>query len=192
VQQTGLPQPDAIIGGVGTEIHLTETGANLDAWQRTFRDFSAAVVRAALESLPFLEPQPDALQSPYKVSYYAHNLAVPELEQIRSRLHRERIRAELVYSSGRDLDVIPAVANKGTAARFLARHWGMDHCQMIACGDSGNDLALLSPDACGVVVANAQPELRALRGDHVYHCSQSFAAGVLEGVRFWREARESS
>jgi hydroxymethylpyrimidine pyrophosphatase-like HAD family hydrolase len=39
----------------------------------------------------------------------------------------------------------------------------------------------------GVVVANAQPELRALVGRYIYHAEQAYAAGVLEGVRHWQE-----
>jgi hydroxymethylpyrimidine pyrophosphatase-like HAD family hydrolase len=39
----------------------------------------------------------------------------------------------------------------------------------------------------GIVVANAQPELRSLAAGHVYHAEQPYAAGVLEGIRHWQD-----
>jgi hydroxymethylpyrimidine pyrophosphatase-like HAD family hydrolase len=81
--------------------------------------------------------------------------------------------------------VLPASANKGTAARFLAGHLGIAATRLLVSGDSGNDLALFGPDVRGVVVGNAQPELRAITGKNIFHSTQSYAAGVLDGVQYW-------
>jgi hydroxymethylpyrimidine pyrophosphatase-like HAD family hydrolase len=91
----------------------------------------------------------------------------------------------LIYSSNRDLDILPAATNKGTAATYLARHWGIDRDNVIVAGDSGNDLEMFSAGFRGIVVANAQPELRSLHAGCVYHAQGEFAAGVLEGLRHW-------
>jgi hydroxymethylpyrimidine pyrophosphatase-like HAD family hydrolase len=40
----------------------------------------------------------------------------------------------------------------------------------------------------GIVVGNAQPELRALVEPHIYHATAPFAAGVLEGLDYWLQA----
>jgi hydroxymethylpyrimidine pyrophosphatase-like HAD family hydrolase len=95
--------------------------------------------------------------------------------------------ATLVYSSNRDLDVLPADVHKGAAAAFLARTWNIDPRRIIVAGDSGNDATMFQMGFRGVVVANAQPELRALVGRYIYHAEQAYAAGVLEGVRHWQE-----
>ncbi len=44
--------------------------------------------------------------------------------------------------------------------QFLQKQWGFDLKQTVACGDSGNDLALFSVgEERGIIVGNAQPEL---------------------------------
>ena len=90
-------------------------------------------------------------------------------------------------SPGRDLDVLPAGVDKGTAAVFLAKHWGVPRERVIVCGDTANDLSMFEQGFCGIVVGNALPELRALRSPRVYHARGRFAAGVEEGLRYWFE-----
>ncbi len=185
VNSTALPAPDVVIGGVGTEIRGFNNGQTFDEWPRSFRDWNANIVRSLLECFSFLELQPREFQSPYKVSYYADDLAKPEIVQLKQRLESHRVRAEIIYSSARDLDVLPAIANKGTAARFVAKHFDLPDAKLIVSGDSGNDAAMFSPQVRGIIVANARKELQALNGPNIYRSRQSFAAGVLEGLQFW-------
>ena len=93
---------------------------------------------------------------------------------------------QVVYSSGQDLDILPAGASKAGAARFLASHLGYDADHVICCGDSGNDEAMLTDGWLGVIVGNAMPELDHLRsGDRLYRAFGRFADGVVEGICKW-------
>ena len=105
------------------------------------------------------------------------------------QLLEQSIRAELVYSSHRDLDVLPLGCNKGTSAEYVAHYLGFERSDVIVCGDSANDIAMFDCGFAGVVVGNAHPELKALDGPLVYQSTGDYAAGVLEGVEYWLEKR---
>jgi sucrose-6F-phosphate phosphohydrolase len=192
IEHSQLPEPAAVICGVGTEIHDLTTGRRLDGWPQAAEDWNPALVRAVCAEFPELEPQPGELHSDYKISYYGHNLEESLLARLTRRLESLGQEACIVYSSRRDVDVLPAATNKGTAATFLARHWGLGREQVIVAGDSGNDLEMFRTGFRGIVVGNAQVELLSLHDPKVYHAQRHFAAGVLEGLRHWLGDLEES
>jgi len=181
-----LPEPNAIIGGVGTDIQLYPSGEVMEAWhEKISRNWDAAKLREVLSQHPELELQPEEFQSPFKVSYYLTDADPADLQALWKRANEASTEATIVYSSKRDLDFLPAAANKGTAAAFLASQWGIPPGSVMVCGDSGNDKALFEQGFLGIVVGNAHAELKKLRGPRIYHAHEPFAAGVLEGVRHW-------
>ena len=95
---------------------------------------------------------------------------------------------QLVYSSDRDLDVLPAGIDKGAATARLAQHWQVPPQRVIVCGDTGNDRSMFEQGFRGIVVGNALPELQSLDSPDIYHATGSCAAGVAEGLRHWTAA----
>lgn len=190
----GLPECDAIVSQVGTEIYLPpfkRDMAPLAEWDRRLhQDFSRRRALSYLQDVEGLEMQPAPNNTPLKVSAFLDQ--VPDPEAAVSAI-RQRIAAagnadvyQVVWSSGVDLDVIPAAAGKGHAIRFLLQHLGLRPQSVIVAGDSGNDLSMFETFSQGIVVANAQPELKELREDGQpghYFADSSFAAGVAEGLR---------
>lgn len=186
IDGTDLPEPDAVIGGVGSQIVSYPGGRLLDAWQtRIGNHWNAQAVRCLLAAEEDLQLQPEEFQSAYKVSFFLHEATQRRLEDITALLRREGIHADIVYSSQRDLDVMPENVNKGTAARFLAEHWEFPPTQVLVSGNSANDSALFQHGYRGIVVGNAHEELKALGGQNVYVAEQGFAAGVMEGLQHW-------
>lgn len=190
VRTTALPEPDAIIGGVGTQIRSYKTGETLGGWLSGHNGWDPLRITSALTEFDELEMQPAHLLSHYKISYYGHELSPQRLDEIRNRLKEINADLEVVYSSQRDLDVLPAGVNKGSATAFLAHHWSAPPDRVIVAGDSGNDLALFQHEFRGIVVGNAHPELKSLESSRVYQAEQPFAAGVLEGLRYWVDDRK--
>jgi len=181
-----LPRPRAIIGGVGTEVRLYPSGRPIFAWdERLYECWDEKQVRETLAEWDRLEPQPDEFQSEFKVSYFLRDASRTELDGIRSLLRSASIEADLVYSSRRDLDVLPAGVDKGAATKFLAEYYEYEPTDVIVCGDSANDLAMFQHGFRGIVVGNAHPELQALERPTVYTSRESFAAGVLDGLNHW-------
>lgn len=57
--------------------------------------------------------------------------------------------------------------------------------QVVVSGDSGNDVDMFIPPFRGIIVGNADADLRVLAGPHVYQAQARYAAGVLEGLQHW-------
>jgi sucrose-6F-phosphate phosphohydrolase len=129
--------------------------------------------------------QPEKFQGEHKVSYYLTDASRSELAQIRSRLADAGVDADIVYSSQRDLDVLPAGIDKGSAAAFLAEYLEYEPEEVIVCGDSANDLAMFQHGFRGIVVGNAHDDLTDLRGPGVYISEFECAAGLLDGLNHW-------
>jgi sucrose-6F-phosphate phosphohydrolase len=188
IAETALPEPDVVISGVGTEIH-EEGGRPFPGWAERFEAWDGDAVRAALATIDWLEPQGAIVQTRLKASYDVPGLDRAGRTEIADRLEQAGLEASLVYSSGLHLDVLPADAGKGRAARHVTRTWGMAPRDVLAFGDSGNDLGLFGEGFRGTVVANVLPELDRLLGPSVYRSPLPFADGVLDGIRRWTGER---
>jgi sucrose-6F-phosphate phosphohydrolase len=195
VEETELPVPVAVIGGVGTEILLYQEGRSLPGWPQLSGEWDPDHVREVLAEATSpgaaspvaspLRPQPEASQSPFKVSYTLEDASDEQLAALRECLEDVSIAADVIYSSRRDLDVVPRGVNKGSAAAFLAAALEVPGERVLVSGNSANDAALFRTPFRGIVVGNAHDELKALAGDRVYVSPETFARGVLDGIRHW-------
>ena len=184
----GVPTPDVIISGIGTEIRYGfNRGFDL-AWENHIRQgWRREELLQALKEVPGLRPQHRRRQGPYKLSYDVKPGRVPPLESLVAIIHRAGLRANLVLSHNRHLDVLPHCASKGQALRYLAFKWGIPLDRFLVAGNSGNDRDMLIGDMLGIVVGNHSPELATLRGRaRIYFANQPCAAGILEGIRHYR------
>ena len=122
-------------------------------------------------------------QRPFKISYFVDPDAWMGTRQIRNRLKNHGLRASIVYSHEKFLDLLPTRASKGRAVKYLSERWGFAPDRVLVAGNSGNDAAMLKGVGQGVVVGNHSPELRSLRGrDGIYFARAKCARGVLEGI----------
>jgi len=180
-----LPEPDLIISGVGTEIHDYETGYRWDDWPTDLSRWNAALIRDHLADRSDLELQPQEFLSERKVSYFAHEWTASQLRSLKEVLLGINIRCRLVYSSRRDLDILPDSTGKGNAAVFAAGRMGLSRNHIIAAGDSGNDLCMLTSAGRSIIVGNAHDDLMAINDPHIFRATRHYAAGVLEGLHHW-------
>jgi len=190
VRTSSLPDPDAVIAAVGTNIHKYPGGEILKEWHdQVCNHWNAHTVRQSLENQESLQLQEEEFQSEFKVSYYSENADSRKLEALLQRVKSAGVDAEIIYSSNHDLDFLPAGMNKGAAVAFLADRWRGPAGNIIASGDTGNDRSLFERGFHGIVVANAQPELKTIEAPNIYHARSPYARGVLEGIRYWREQK---
>lgn len=172
---------------VGTEIwHRTDGEYRRDeGWSRHISEsWDKEQVEQILHSIPEATMQPEEWQSPFKSSYFLEENADARLEEIHQLLDREGLRAKVVYSAGRFLDLLPYRSGKGEAVRYLAEILDIPPTHVITAGDTGNDLDMMRPELGfrGVVVGNAAPELRSYDPSNVYQATRLHAAGIREGL----------
>jgi len=187
IDQTALPKPEAIVGGVGTEIRRYPEGEKVEAWPETAEEaWSPERVRQVMQGVPGVQPQPEASQSPHKVSFFYYDASEDDLKSLLDKLRRAGVRADYIYSSSRDLDIVPKGVNKGTAAAYLAEVSTIPKDRIFVSGNSANDSALFDHGFRGIVVNNAHEELKKYAASRDgYLAGESYAAGVLEGLRHY-------
>ncbi len=69
---------------------------------------------------------------------------------------------EMIRSEDSIYEIMPIGANKGTAFKKLTELLKLDPQNTIAIGDYNNDVKMLEAAGCGVAVANASPEAKAV------------------------------
>ena len=191
-EKEGIPHADAVISQVGTEIYLppfTEGEPPLEVWDdMLMQDFSREEAEGFLEGVEGVVMQPEEFNTPLKVSCYLDSAEDPEaaVAEIREKVSKGEGLYQVVWSSSRDLDIIPAAAGKGKAIRFLISFLELEPETIIVAGDSGNDRSMFDEFRRGVIVGNAKPELKKMREENpvstLYFARESYAAGVHEGL----------
>ena len=189
----GLLQPDALIASVGTEIYFQDSPTPDSDWiNKLGGNWQREQVVSILSQFANLEPQPASEQRPFKVSYYlSTSVAAAVILQLEQLLKRAELDVEIIYSGSRDLDIVPQGANKGRAVEFLRETWQIPAANTAVCGDSGNDISLFKyGQERGIIVGNAQPELRLWHqlhpADYHYFAVADYAAGIMEGLKYFR------
>ncbi|MDY6991260.1 MAG: sucrose-phosphate phosphatase [Pseudomonadota bacterium] len=185
-----LLTPDALVCSVGTEIYFDDLSEQTDTqWAQLLTPgWDRQLIVTTAQAFPELTLQPESEQRPFKVSFFLqHPQAETLLTRLTSSLDAQHIDAKIIFSGGKDIDIVPAQGNKGQAMHFLQQHWQIAAADTVACGDSGNDIALFTiPETYGIIVGNARDELLHWHQQHPsnkrYLAQAPYAAGILEGL----------
>ena len=211
IAEYDLPLPDYAVGDVGTTIYELQ-GGNWSPWEAWFEEIAKdwnGLDREGLsgllkghEDLTLQEPEK---QNRFKLSYYTDEGVDSRrlVDQMQKQLSRQKLRCRIIWSVDEQrglglVDVLPQRASKLHAIRYLMDQKGYLKSRVVFCGDSGNDLNVLTSDIQAVLVKNASDEVRreALdsvakngRPESLYVAKGNFmgmngnyTAGVLEGL----------
>lgn len=180
-----LPAADYYIGGVGTQVFDVQTGRMLEELHAHLAEgWNLATVREITARFPGVRPQPDEFQHEFKSSWFLDRASPTAIRDLKRLLADAGLKVKLVYSSGRDLDVLPRNATKGGALTWLCARLAVPLDTVLVAGDTGNDASMFRlPGVRGIVVENALPELFEATVDvPTYSARQIIADGVLEGL----------
>ncbi len=207
-----LPVPGFVVGDVGTTIYRVaeeQSWKRLTAWEAEFASDWAgkthAELKTLLSDLPALRLQEISKQNDYKLSYYVPLQSDRDALSavIRHRFEEAGIRATLIWSTDEPmgiglLDILPERASKLHAVEALMRLNDFDHGNTVFCGDSGNDIEVLTSPIPAVLVANGHEDVKELArrladekgfGAQLYIAQGGFmgmngnySAGILEGI----------
>ena len=185
-----LLDPDVLVPSVGTEIYYDGSKTPDPVWEKQLsQDWDHDLIISLFANIDELTTQPESDQRTFKISYYLEERFAPQvLPHMETLLQEQGLAAKVVYSSGINLDILPANGDKGHAMYFLRQKFGFDHTETVVCGDSGNDCALFAHgDEKGILVGNAKTELlewhRRNPSDSHYLAKAHFAGGILEGLQ---------
>ncbi len=189
-QEKSLITPDGLITSVGTEIYFDPFQNQYDREWATIlsQGWDRDKIVEIASQYPQLTPQPESEQNDFKISYYLpEKEAVEVIPNLKSDLSQSGLQTKIVYSAGMDLDILPINGDKGLALKYLREKWEVEPDNTVACGDSGNDIALFQGIERGIIVGNAKTELRqwyiSHQKPHHYLSSAPYAGGILEGLK---------
>ncbi|MBO7344668.1 MAG: HAD family hydrolase [Clostridia bacterium] len=86
----------------------------------------------------------------------------PEIIQKLTQKYSKKYAGKLICNGGADvlMEVVSPKYSKGNAVKFLSSYYGIPFDQIIAVGDSTNDIELVNGTWHGVAVGNAKEELK--------------------------------
>lgn len=179
-----LPEPDCIIGSVGTELQGPHSERNAAFRAELSAGWDREAVHRLVGEIRGVTPQSAAAQHPLKSSWLWPYAAREQIIDLERRIAAAGLSATIVYSSRRFLDALPVGAGKGKALQWLCQRHGIPSEQVLVAGDTANDSSMfLLPGVRGIVVGNALPEIFAdIEGRAVFAAESVFADGVIEGL----------
>ncbi|QQS36121.1 MAG: HAD-IIB family hydrolase [Ignavibacteriales bacterium] len=188
LKEYGVQMPIVIVSSVGSEIYYNYKGEWIysTGWDAHISHlWNKQKIIDVLKPLTFLQMQEKDKQRKFKVSYYMEENK-DRLTKIRHTLLKNKIKANVIFSHKKFLDILPYRASKGKAIRYLGYRWNIENEKILVAGDSGNDEEMLKGDLLGVVVANYSEELEKIRGSRrVYFAQRSYAGGIIEGINHY-------
>jgi hypothetical protein len=224
IEEYDLPFPNYAVGDVGTTIYEL-AGSEWTPWEAWFKEIAkdwngleSEDLTGYLKGFDDLKLQEPEKQNRFKLSYYADKNANGRqlVDQIQAYLSKQKLSSRIIWSVDEQrnsglVDILPQRASKLHAIKYLMDQKGYRKSKVVFCGDSGNDLNVLTSDIRAVLVKNASENLRLEamesvvkngRAETLYMAKGEFmdmngnyAAGVLEGlahfepdVRPWIEA----
>ncbi|MBX2810519.1 MAG: HAD-IIB family hydrolase [Myxococcales bacterium] len=194
LEENRVDPPDFLITSVGTSIHYGTGLVEDRGWQYHIGyRWHPERLRKITESFEALMWQENEGQDTHKISFIVREGHTFDPADLHAVLRRARLQAQVIFSHGTYLDLLPVRASKGLAIRYLAIRLGIPLDMVLTAGDSGNDEDMLRGNTLGVVVGNHDPDLHHLREEpRIYFAQGTHARGILEGIEHYRFLDESA
>ncbi len=189
-EHPAMPTPAYVVGAMGTEIQKGDSTEMLGDYTKMLAEgWSRDKVTQIIDELGFV-PHDAEFQTRFKASYTIPFSILEAAERstevaVRNKLTAAGLETKVFQVKGKNLDIIAKRGGKGEAVKYLREALNIDPNYVVVAGDSENDLEMFNVSKKGIVVGNALPILKRIRGNHVYQANAACAAGVLEGLRFW-------
>lgn len=179
IKSEALPMPDVLISDVGTSIYTTKNLVEDKEWTKKMQlDWQPRLVEELASSISTLIKQ--SLPNTSRISFTTQSGEATVL-QLEKELMKNNVSHKLIFSSNRDLDILPKYSGKGQALAYVLDTYANKDVNVLVAGDSGNDLEMLSLGHPSVVVGNAQAELASVEAQpQLYRASRNCAGGIHE------------
>ncbi|AOC96650.1 Mannosylfructose-phosphate synthase [Flavobacterium anhuiense] len=189
IDEEEFPLPDFIICSVGTEIYYTNGKDYIldKGWAKFLAGrWKREEILNKLKAIKWIKLQEEEAQNPYKISYY-YDKEQYNHDELITVLGTGWYKVNIIPSHGQFLDFIPKRASKGNAIKFLCRKWSIPLGNVIAAGDSGNDVDMFRGPVKGIIVGNRSAELMAYETTKsIYVAKTSASEGILEGLKYYK------
>lgn len=147
---------DVVERGIYAQVYLKDRviTQTLNEWSQEYaRIASVRIEEANLSSL--LSREPEGVE---KILVIAGEADLNQLVPLLSQRYGKKV--HLTKSKPHFLEIIESSVNKGIALAALAERFGIAQQDVMAIGDSFNDLEMIQYAGVGVAMGNARPEIK--------------------------------
>lgn len=188
LKQEGIILPDAIIINAGADIYIKKSGIYIleYKWHEIIdNNWDEEKIKQLLLNVDGIKLQEYIYK--YKISYYIDEFKINEIESNVFKIFKDNnIKAKVIFSSGIYLDILPENCDKAKAAIYIINKLNLQKDLAIVAGDSENDMDLFLNFSNGIIVANANENLKNKFADGNFYISKATGAeGVLEGLDYY-------
>lgn len=185
LNEFSIPIPNFLITSVGSELFYGPKLVKDNGYDTHLNyKWKRSAIVDLLSDLEGLTLQEEDAQNEHKISYFIDPKLALKVKDINRLLRNNNITANLIFSHGMFLDILPIRANKGLALRYLANKFNVAMDKIMVAGDSGNDEDMLVGSNIGVVVGGYNMELNKLRNSpNVYFATGHGVAGIIEAIK---------
>ena len=186
VAEHRLPEPTAVIGGLGTTVSIAGHDAEAAQFNERFAScWNFSRVDELVSKMTGIARGAAAFLFPYRPEWSWHNASPHALKQLQARLAEAGIHGSVRYTFNRHLDVVPADTSKGEALSYVCSLLTIPLEAVLVAGDTLHDASMmLLPKVRRIVVENSLPDLLAeLVGREKFMSNEVMANGVIDGLR---------
>ncbi|WP_153731692.1 HAD-IIB family hydrolase [Sporosarcina obsidiansis] len=185
IEKENLPIPNILITDVGAAVYLAPDWKEDEVWSAWINEtWTPDEILRLSQNFPSLIKQD--LPHQRRISFTLDPDQAELVQAVKQNLKQHEILHHIVFSSGRDLDILPERSGKGKAVDYVLRKYAKPEVHVLLAGDSGNDAEMLSLDYPAVIVGNAQIELDELPFHPLlYRATEHYAAGIQEAWDYY-------
>ena len=185
VNEGRLPQPDLLVGAVGTamlDFADPENALGNKFVRQVSPGWDLEAIYAQGEGTGIRRQDFHEGQPPHQAGFFWDGR-----EETLAAFHERMTDLDQYHiqtSAGIYIDVLPHRLGKGNAALFLQKELDLSPDRVVVAGDSGNDQEMFTTGLRGIVPVNALDELKILASEpwH-YHSPYPAGRGVIDGLR---------
>ncbi|MBD2358339.1 sucrose-phosphate phosphatase [Tolypothrix sp. FACHB-123] len=190
IAQSKLLKPDYLITSLGSEIYQQGVILEQDWANYLSQGWNRDTIWAIASQFSGLKVRSQSEQTRWKISLSLDMAAsLHVIDDLQDLLDFSGLSTQVIFSNGRDVDIVPKNCNKGKAAAYVQQLLQVEPEATVICGGSGNDISLFKLPSPGIIVSNAQTELLQwyYKTHYPWHYLTYYpdAAGIVEGLVYF-------
>lgn len=190
IAQANILKPDYLIASLGSEIYQQGLILDRDWANYISKGWNKDTIWAIASQFSGLQLRCKSEQTRWKISFSLDiDASLHVIDDLQDLLNFSGLSAQVIFSNGRDVDIVPKNCNKGKATTYLQQLLQVEPEVTIISGGSGNDISLFQLPSPGIIVSNAQTQLLQwhFKTHYPWHylTDSPNTAGIIEGLVYF-------
>lgn len=187
IKQYNIPVPDVLVSSAGAEINYGRFFIPDLSWQKHINyKWNPQAIYSAVSELSGLDLEEESENSFFKISFIRTSNKAPKKRQLVRHLRNKGIRANVIYSNNKFLDIMPIRNSISLAIRYLIFKWGISSEHFLLAASSNLHEDIFAGRTFGVVINPYSEELIQHKSNpYLYFTENENIDGLIEGINHY-------